>query len=555
MKISRRPSLSAYDYIIIGSGSAGSTLAARLSEDPGNNVLLIEAGPSDRSLFIQMPAALGIPLMKDRYNWKFFGANEDFHENQSDTGVYTPRGRVLGGSSSINGMNWVRGNRADYDGWCHRGLDDWSYAHCLPYFKRSEHYPQGDTAYRGAGGATEVVKTEIKNPLFQGFLSACSEYGAALNPDHNGAHQGGVHETQRNVSNGVRHSASQAYLHDQPQKDNLELMLETRCNAIKLSQNRAVGVTLYRAGEELNIEVGKELIICAGAIQSPHLLMLSGIGDGDALSSCGIQPRHHLPGVGHNLQDHPAWCFEYGANNPSDSIAAQLHGFGRLKTGLQWLLQKRGLGSSNHFEVGAFLSLISSSDHPDVQLECIAMRGDFAPDGITISPGFQCFASLQRPTSRGKLWIDSADPFKPPKFRFHYLSTIEDKEVALHTVSAIQEIFHQPAWRGRLTSELSGASSLNSKKDTARWLYSKVESNYHPCGTCSMGTSQDAVTNSEGRVHGLDNLRVVDASIIPVIPAGNLNAITIMIAEKIADNILGHAPLKPESPWSEQPAA
>ncbi|NDA15999.1 MAG: hypothetical protein EBZ14_12330 [Gammaproteobacteria bacterium] len=176
------------------------------------------------------------------------------------------------------------------------------------------------------------------------------------------------------------------------------------------------------------------------------------------------------------------------------------------------------MGSSNHFEVGAFLSLISKSDHPDIQLECIAMRGDFAPEGITISPGFQCFASLQRPTSRGKLWIDSADPFKPPKFRFNYLSTAEDKELALHTVSAIREIFHQPAWRGRLTSELSGASSLNSKKDAARWLYSKVESNYHPCGTCSMGTSQDAVTNSEGRVHGLDNLRVVDASIIPVIP-------------------------------------
>ncbi len=290
------------------------------------------------------------------------------------------------------------------------------------------------------------------------------------------------------------------------------------------------------------------MILSAGAIQSPQLLMISGIGDADMLGAMDIPVQQHMPGVGGNLQDHPAWCFEYGATDPRDSLASKLGHFGRLKIGVEWLLGKRGLGISNHFEVGAFLCLLEGETVPDVQMECIAMRGDFAPEGIKIEPGYQCFASVQRPTSRGKVWIDSADPAAAPRFRFNYLSTDYDKAVAIAVVRATQELFQQAAWGGRLTSELSGTQELRSDSDIMKWAYAHVESNYHPCGTCSMGVDDKAVTDGEGRVHGINNLRVVDASIIPSIPTGNLNAITIMIAEKIADSILGLPALEPEYP-------
>ena len=544
LNIVKRPSLSVYDYIIIGSGSAGSVLAARLSEDKSNRVLLVEAGASDRNIFIQMPAGLGIPLMKDRYNWKF-SAEKD-NSTQSTEGPYTPRGRVLGGSSSINGMNWVRGNKADYDHWGDCGLSNWSYAQCLPYFKRSENYEHGDSAYRGRNGPTSIVKAEATNPLFQAFIQASNEYGLALNHDHNGASQIGVHKTQRNVANGIRHSTSQAYLYDQPDKPNLEILIETRCTSIEFSGADAVKVHLNRRGERFSIEVAGELILSAGAIQSPQLLMLAGIGDADMLADTGISVRQHMSGVGANLQDHPAWCFDYGATNPRDSLASELSNFGRLKIGVEWLLGKRGLGISNHFEVGAFLCLSENQTIPEMQMECIAMRGDFAPEGIKIEPGYQCFTSIQRPTSRGKVWIESADPIKAPKFQFNYLSTDYDRDIAIAAIKATQDIFQQPAWNGRLTSELSGLDQLKSDSDIMQWAHTHVESNYHPCGTCRMGSDDQAVTDGDGKVHGFNNLRVVDAGIIPSIPTGNLNAITVMIAEKIADSILGLPPLEAE---------
>ena len=544
LNILKRPSRTAYDYIIIGSGSAGSTVAGRLSEDKSKNILLIEAGASDRNIFIQMPAGLGIPLMKDRYNWKFFAEKD--HITESTEGPYTPRGKVLGGSSSINGMNWVRGNKADYDSWRDCGLSSWSYAHCLPYFKRSENYQQGDSAYRGRSGPIKIIKAEASNPLFQAFIQAANEYGLTLNQDHNGASQIGVHKTQRNVADGIRHSASQAYLYDQPNKPNLDILMETRCTSIEFSGADAVKVHLTCRGENFSVEVAGELILAAGAIQSPQLLMLAGIGDKNMLADAGISVRQHLPGVGANLQDHPAWCFEYGATNPNDSLASELSYLGRLKIGMEWLLSKRGLGISNHFEVGAFLCLTENQTAPEVQMECIAMRGDFAPEGIKIDPGYQCFTSIQRPSSRGKLWIHSADPTESPKFKFNYLDTDEDKKLAIAAIKATRDIFQQPAWNGRLTSELSGCDTLNSDAEILQWAYAHVESNYHPCGTCRMGSDDQAVTDETGKVHGFNNLRVVDAAIIPSIPTGNLNAITIMIAEKIADSILGLAPLEPE---------
>jgi len=493
-----------------------------------------------------MPAALGIPLMKDRYNWKFTGERNS--SASVDESICTPRGRVLGGSSSINGMNWVRGNRADYDGWASAGLKDWSYASCLPYFKRSEQVDGGDKAYRGDAGPTNVVTAEITNPLFQSFLDASVQSGLPLNPDHNAANQGGAHATQRNVSNGVRHSAPQAYLYDRPRQTNLEVLLETRCTKIEFSGNEAVRVHLKRRGEDFTVDVGKELIVSAGALQSPQLLMLSGIGDAKILNGSDVAVVQHMPGVGANLQDHVAWCFEFGATNPRDSLASKLGPLGRLKVGIEWLLAKRGLGISNHFEVGAFLCAGADEIVPDTQLECIAMRGDFSPDGITIEPGYQCFASLQRPTSRGHVWIESADPDAAPKFRFNYLSTDYDRATGVAAFRATQQIFRQSAWGGRITPELSGSADLKTDQAILNWVNSHAESNYHPCGTCGMGSNDGSVTDSEGRVHGFCNLRIVDASIIPSIPTGNLNAVTIMMAEKISDAILGLAPLAAEYP-------
>ena len=546
LNIVKRPSHASYDYIIIGSGYAGSTLAARLTENNSSSVLLIEAGPSDRNIFIQMPAGLGIPLMKDRYNWKFSGERNS--SSPAENSVYTPRGRVLGGSSSINGMNWVRGNRADYDGWADAGLKNWSYAHCLPYFKRSENFDGGDRAYRGDSGPTKVVKAEITNPLFQSFLDASTEFGLQQNPDHNAASQSGAHATQRNVADGTRHSASQAYLYDRPQRENLEILLETRCTKIEFSGDKAVRIQLNRRGDKFALDVGNELIVSAGALQSPQLLMLSGLGDAEILKDSDIAVVQHMPGVGANLQDHVAWCFEFGATNPQDSLASKLGPLGRLKVGIEWLLAKRGLGISNHFEVGAFLCAGVNEVIPDTQLECIAMRGDFSPDGITIEPGYQCFTSLQRPTSRGRVWIENADPVAAPKFRFNYLGTDYDRATGIAAFRATQEIFKQPAWGGRVTSELSGSGDLNTDQAVLEWVDANAESNYHPCGTCGMGSDDNSVTDSEGKVHGFDNLRVVDASIIPSIPTGNLNAVTIMMAEKISDAILGLAPLAAEFP-------
>jgi len=542
----KRPSKSAYDYIIIGSGSAGSCLAARLTENGTARVLMVEAGPSDRNIFIQMPAAMGIPLMKDRYNWKFFSENEPPPMPQQ--GIYEPRGRVLGGSSAINGMNWVRGNRTDYDGWAARGLDDWSYADCLPYFKRSESYEGGGNLYRGDKGPTRVVKAELTNPLFQRFVDASLEMGLTFNPDHNAERQDGVHLTQRNVADGIRHSASQAYLFDRPQRKNLEILLETKCVSVEFSGSRAVRVHLQRRGEAFCVDIGKELILSAGALQSPQLLMLSGIGDGNMLRKAGIPVVQHMPGVGANLQDHVAWCFEYGVMDRKDSLASKLTPLGRLKIGAEWLFAKRGLGISNHFEVGAFLSVGEEEAAPNVQMESIAMRGDFTPDGVTIAPGYQCFVSLQRPTSRGEVWIENADPDRAPSFRFNYLQTDYDRTTAVAAIRTTQTLFSQAAWGDRITPELSGVHDVREETDIMKWAYAHAESNYHPCGTCAMGDTDQAVTDAEGKLHGMDNMRVVDASIIPTIPTANLNAPTIMIAEKISDRILGVPALKMNIP-------
>lgn len=531
----RSPKRGGYDYIIIGSGSAGSVVASRLAEDPTRTILLIEAGGSDRSIGIAMPAAMGLPLMSDRYNWKYSGVPEEFGK---DAGVYQPRGKVLGGSSSINGMNWMRGNRQDYDSWADHGVEGWSYEEVLPYFKKAETFEGGENEYRGGQGPVHVERSRIENPLFQAFLAAGVDAGYGENPDHNGAYQHGVHRIQRNIGNGRRVSASFAYLRNRPHRSNLDILLNTRVTRLRFQGTRCVAVEVVCNGVQMAIPVLEEAISSAGALVSPQLLMLSGIGDAEHLREVGIPLVSHLPAVGQGLSDHSCFCLEYEVNDPRESAARNLSPIGRLRLGVEWLLFRRGIGASNHFEVGAMLSSDPAVSRPDMQVECVAMRADFGSEGISIQPGYQCFLSLQRPTSTGRVWLASADPFAPPAFRFNYLSTDYDQKLAAAAIRQLRDLMGQPSMAKKLKREVGDQAELRSDQDLLAWARNVAESNYHPSCTLRMGTGEQSAVDSSGKVHGIDNLRVIDASIFPTIPTANLNAPTIMLAEKLSEQIL-----------------
>ena len=387
---------SAFDYIIIGSGSAGSTLAGRLSEDPGVSVLLIEAGPRDKSIYIQMPAALGVPLTSDRFNWYYHSEPDPHIENRR---IYEARGRVLGGSSSINGMNWVRGNPWDYDNWASQGLPGWSYAECLPYFKRAETFHKGADTYRGGSGPMMIETCPAEGELFQAFLEAGVQAGHGRVDDHNAFSQEGMHITQRNVHKGIRWSTSRAYLHQAGPRSNLTVLTDTRVTGIELSNKRAVRLQCVSKGGASSFEVGRELVIAAGSINSPQLLLLSGIGDADDLKKLSIPVRIHLPGVGRNLTDHVAASVQYLAKG-NVSLAGQLGSFGRAKIAAQWLLFKNGTGTTNFFETGAFIRTddsIKVPNHP-----------------IRVHPGRRRFPAWQpRPHQRLPIFLRFDAPHQP----------------------------------------------------------------------------------------------------------------------------------------------
>jgi choline dehydrogenase len=528
--------MSTYDYIIVGAGSAGCVLANRLTEDPGTNVLLLEAGGSDRSIFIRMPTALSIPMNMERFNWGY--------ETQPEAGLDgrrldCPRGRVLGGSSSINGMVYVRGHPCDFDEWEAKGATGWGYSDCLPYFRKAESWKGGADEYRGGDGPLGTSDgNAMQNPLYTAFIEAGKEAGYPVTADCNAYQQEGFGPMHMTVSGGVRCSTARAYLEPARRRPNLEVVSGAVVDRIRFDHRTATGVSWTVGNAAKEATARREVIVSAGSIGTPLLLQQSGIGPGDALVKAGVDVVHDLPGVGENLQDHLEVYFQYRCKQPI-TLNAKLGLVSKFLIGTRWILSRSGLGATNHFESCAFIRSRAGVKWPDIQYHFLpaAMRydGRAAFDGH----GFQVHVGPNKPTSRGHVRFTGAGD--EPEIVFNYLSTNRDREDWRSCLRLTREILGQPAMDPYRGDEIQPAVDLRDDEATDEWVRQNVESAYHPSCSCRMGADGDpaAVLDPECRVRGIDRLRVVDSSIFPTITNGNLNAPTIMVAEKAADIIRG----------------
>jgi choline dehydrogenase len=532
-----------YDFVIVGGGSAGCALANRLSADPGTSVLVLEAGHSDFRWdpFIHMPAALPIPIGNRLYDWKY---RTDPEPHMHGRRIFHARGKVLGGSSSINGMIFQRGNPLDYERWANEpGMKEWGYLHCLPYFKKMENCLAGADDWRGGDGPLKLERGPATNPLFGAFFEAAQQAGHTLTDDVNGYRQEGFAKFDRNVYRGRRLSAARAYLH--PVRDRKNLTVETLALAtrVRFEGRRAVGVDYLRGGRLRRRVTAGEVVLCGGAINTPQLLQLSGVGDQGLLREQGVPLVHHLPGVGENLQDHLEVYIQYASKQPV-SIAPGLRWRMRPKIAYDWLVHRRGLGATNHFEGGGFARSNEDVDYPNLMFHFLPVAIRYDGSAPTQGHGYQVHIGPMYADTRGWVRIRSRDPKVHPSMRFNYLSTATDRREWVEAVRVSRDILNQPAFAPYNGGELSPGPSVETDEEILDWVARDAETALHPSCTAKMGVDELAVVDpSSMRVHGLEGLRVVDASVFPFVPNGNIYAPVMMVAEKAADLIAGNTPL------------
>ena len=537
------------DFIIVGAGSAGSALAYRLSESGRDSVVVIEHGGSDAGPFIQMPSALSYPMGMSTYDWGYWS---DPEPHLGGRRLQCPRGKVIGGSSSINGMVYVRGHACDYDTWEEMGARGWGYRDVLPYFRRLETSHGGEAGWRGTDGPLHVRRGERENPLYGAFVEAGRQAGYELTEDYNGAKQEGFGAMEMTVHRGRRWSAANAYLRPALKRPNIALMSRTLCRRILFEGRRATGVEVVQGTIPKTIRAKRGVVVAAGSINSPKLLMLSGIGDSSHLGEHGIETIAHRPGVGQNLQDHLEIYIQMTCTQPI-TLYSRLNPASKAAIGLRWLTLKDGLGATNHFESCAFIRSAAGVRWPDIQYHFLPVAIRYDGKLPAQGHGFQAHVGPMRSASRGHVKLRSNDPAEPPSILFNYMSTEEDWRDFRTCIRLTREIFAQPAFEPYRGEEIQPGADARSDDELNAFLSEHVESAYHPCGTCRMGERDDpmAVVDPECRVIGVDGLHLADSSIFPQITNGNLNGPSIMSGEKASDHILGKEPLASANiePW------
>ncbi len=540
------------DFIIVGAGSAGCALAYRLSEDGKNTVLVIEHGGSDIGPFIQMPAALSYPMNMKTYDWGFKSQPEP---NLGNRRLATPRGKLIGGSSSTNGMVYVRGHARDFDHWADNGATGWSYRDVLPYFNRMETWHDGghggDPAWRGTTGPLHITRGPRKNPLYHAFVAAGAEAGYEVTPDYNGEKQEGFGPMEQTVWHGRRWSAANAYLKPALKRSNVTLLRGLACRVV-IKAGRAVGVEIRRHGRLEILHAKREVILAASSINSPKLLMLSGIGPAKQLAQNGIEVLADRAGVGQNLQDHLELYIQMTCKQPI-TLYKHWNIVSKALIGAQWLFTKTGLGASNQFESAAFIRSESGIEYPDIQYHFLPMAIRYDGKAAAEGHGFQAHVGPMRSRSRGAVTLSSGDPRAAPDIRFNYMSHASDWVDFRRAIRLTREIFAQGAFKPYAGHEIQPGKLAQSDADLDDFIRANAESAFHPCGTCKIGDTGDvmAVVDPECRVIGVEGLRVADSSIFPRITNGNLNGPSIMVGEKASDHILGRAPLPASNamPW------